>query len=74
MTRLITAVALATFFASPVLAKTINHHHAGGTMQTAPSYRADPPVFEGGRYIGQDPDANVRSELNRDYGSSEGAY
>jgi hypothetical protein len=73
MTRLITAVALATMFASPVLAKTF-HHQAGGYVQTAPAYRSDPSVVEGGRYIGRDPDANVRSELYRDYGSSEGAY
>ncbi len=43
-------------------------------MQSAPVYRAAPPSFEDGRLIGQDPDANVRSELNRDYGQSMGAY
>jgi hypothetical protein len=79
MKAVITAVALATFFASPVFAKTYaNHHRATSTqglyMQAAPAYRADPPVVAGGRIVGQDPDANVRGELNRDYGSSVGAY
>ena len=78
MKSVITAIAMATLFASPVLAKTpVNHHRAaqaqGLYMQAAPAYRAAPTV-EGGRLIGQDPDANVRGELNRDYGQSMGAY
>jgi hypothetical protein len=77
MKKLITAVALTMFFASPVLAKTVNHHRAASTqglyMQVAPAYQAGSwgtDTLNGGR----DPDANVRSELNRDYGQSMGAY
>jgi len=78
MKAVITAVALATFFASPVFAKTlVNHHRAAATaastqglyLQAAPRYQA--PLGTTG---GQDPDANIRSELNRDYGQSQGAY
>ena len=43
-----------------------------GTFVTAPAF-AQPPskpsnaVIVGGRYVGQDPDAAIRSELRRDY-------
>jgi hypothetical protein len=77
MKKLITALALIAFFASPVLAKTATHHRAdsaqGYSMQTAPRYQAQ---TWGGNALsgGRDPDANIRSELNRDYGQSLGAY
>jgi len=79
MKAVITAVALATFFASPVFAKTpVNHHRAAATaastqglyLQAGPRYQAAPLGTTGG----QDPDSNIRSELNRDYGQSLGAY
>jgi hypothetical protein len=82
MKAVITAVALATFFASPVFAKTlVNHHRAAATaastqglyMQAAPRYQGA-PLGTSGTTGGQDPDSNIRSELNRDYGQSQGAY
>jgi len=54
MKILVAALALATLTASPALA------------QSAPFSDA---VIVGGKYVGQDPDANVRLQLRRDAGS-----
>jgi hypothetical protein len=53
MKTVATLVAFATFIAAPAIA------------QTPP--KSSNAVIVGGHYIGQDPDAAVRSELRRDY-------
>jgi hypothetical protein len=77
MKNLITALALTAFFASPVLAKTAARHRTDATqdlsVQAAQRYQAQ--TWGGNAPSGgRDPDANIRSELNRDYGQSQGAY
>ncbi len=73
MKKLMTAIALATFIAAPAFAKTVAHKH-----HTAPStrglYMQSVPSFSNTPFGGQDPDPNVRTELQRDFGQSEGAY
>jgi hypothetical protein len=54
MKTIIAALALATLVAAPTF--------------TQPAIAAD-EVIVGGKYIGQDPDANVRLQLRRDAGS-----
>jgi hypothetical protein len=54
MKTIIAALALATLVAAPTF--------------TPPAIAAD-EVIVGGKYIGQDPDANVRLQLRRDVGS-----
>jgi hypothetical protein len=53
MKTLATIVALTTFLGAPAFAQ-------------APSRSSDIVTF-GGKYVGQDPDAAIRSELKRDY-------
>lgn len=53
MKTLATIVVFATFIAAPAFAQ-------------APSKSSDVVSF-GGKYVGQDPDAAIRSELRRDY-------
>jgi hypothetical protein len=49
--------------ANPSLAQPARHNsnHASGHVETAPD-----AVFFGGRYLGRDPDPNIRFELRRD--------
>jgi len=54
MKTLITSLVLATLIAAPTV--------------TTPAFAADEVVM-GNRVIGADPDANVRLQLRRDYGS-----
>jgi hypothetical protein len=56
MKSLITALALAALFAAPALTTT-------ATVASAED------VWDGGKRIGADPDANVRLQLRRDAGS-----
>jgi len=53
MKTIATLVAFATFIAAPAIA------------QTPP--KSSQTVIIGGQYVGQDPDAAIRSELRRDY-------
>ena len=53
MKTIATLVAFATFIAAPAFAQ-------------APPKTSD-RVTVGGRYVGQDPDAAIRSEMRRDY-------
>ena len=53
MKSLATLVALATFIAAPAFAQ--------------PPSKPSDTVTVGGRYVGQDPDSAIRSELRRDY-------
>jgi len=55
MKTLITALALATLIAAPAL--------------TTATVASAEEVFVGGKSIGADPDANVRLQLRRDFGS-----
>ena len=57
MKTLVTIVALATLIASPAFA------------QTPPKSNS---VTVGGKYVGQDPDAGIRSQLMRDYSTHAG--
>jgi hypothetical protein len=66
MTKLAAAVALVVLAASPAFAQPSRH--------PAPMHSPGPNVvIENSQYIGRDPDANVRAELRRDYGTYLGA-
>lgn len=72
---ILSVVGIAAMVASPAFAKTRNHVQAQAQTQVeqpaaAPSTTV---VAPNGRVIGTDPDINVRSELLRDYPTSEGA-
>jgi hypothetical protein len=64
-----TAVVLAILVASPSFAHPSRHAQYGSINQPAV---ASDVVTESGRYIGQDPDANIRAELRRDSSSYVG--
>jgi hypothetical protein len=72
MKILITAVALAAMAASPAFARThVRHHAAPVYAQPEAGYAAPQAynrgeVFQGNEYIGSDPDARVRLEMQRD--------
>lgn len=57
--------ALATMIASPVFAQ--SPARRAPAPVTNPAY----DVYEGGLYIGSDPDLNVRLALRRDYNSHD---
>jgi hypothetical protein len=61
MKTLIAVAALAAVIASPALARPA-HHQSGEA------------VISGDRYLGSDPDANVRFDLQREAGSRNGGY
>ena len=66
MKTLLSAAALAALFAFPV------HAQAARVAGGQPSQMTNVPwdaVIDEGQVIGQDPDANVRLELRRDYSS-----
>ena len=74
MKKLILAAALATLVAAPALAQgqysaTARHgydRYAGIRAQALPSSGGD-NVIVNGQYVGSDPDANVRLQLQRDF-------
>ena len=71
-TTLLTAFGFVALLATPALAqKPVHHHHyaSGPYASVAPA----PTAIWGGRSVGTDPDANVRSELQRDWATSQGA-
>ena len=59
MKFLATALAVATFIASPAFAQ-------------SPNAPAPSQVVVGNKYVGQDPDAGIRSQLIRDYSTHAG--
>ncbi len=72
MKKFVTAVALAALVATPALAKTVVHKHPAPQSAQGLYLQAEPSNTTPSR--GQDPDPNIRSELQRDYGQSLGAY
>ena len=74
----ISAVALGAFVASPALAASRHHvrHSYAGAYAYAHGYDGHPfnaggvnspgPIYRQGRYLGTDPDPNVRAEIARD--------
>jgi hypothetical protein len=72
MKTLITAVTLAALVATPALAKTVVHKHPAAPPAQGLYLQAEPSYGTPNRV--QDPDPNIRSELQRDIGQSEGAY
>jgi Tfp pilus assembly protein FimT len=71
MKKVLTTLALLTVIATPAFAQTTKQDAMKSNAQApfATSYQND-TVVEDGNVIGQDPDANVRLELRRDYESS----
>ena len=59
---LVTAFGLAALAATPAFAQKHAHRAPAGPYASV----NEPPVVEGGRLIGTDPDAQVRFELGRD--------
>jgi hypothetical protein len=59
------ALALTVLAASPAFA--LSNGHALSHPTRLGAFVSD-AVIIGGRYIGQDPDPNIRTELRRDYG------
>jgi hypothetical protein len=60
MKTLIVFAALATAIASPALAR--------------PAHHPDNSVMSGSQYLGSDPDANVRFDLQRESGTRNGSF
>ncbi len=80
---LVSAVGLAVVLASPADAAKARKHRKHVTFHTAPvmvnvRYRgtnlfpAGPVMFNGGEYLGDDPDPFIRSQLLRDLGAHFG--
>jgi len=67
MKVLISAAGLAVLATSPVFAATHVRQHAPVTTH------APMVVAPNGQVIGTDPDARIRSDMLRDFGTSEGA-
>jgi hypothetical protein len=65
-----TAFAFVALLATPALAQKAHHYSSGpyASVETPA-----PAAIEEGRSVGTDPDANVRSELQRDWQTSQGA-
>jgi hypothetical protein len=66
MKTLIVLAALATAIASPALARPA--HHTDRAPHTENS------VTTGNQYLGSDPDANVRFDLERESGTRNGSF
>ena len=77
MKVLITTVVLAAVVATPVLAQTTDrriHQRSpqgdqfyGQSVERPHSANPTYDVYEGGQYVGSDPDPNVRQQLQNDY-------
>jgi hypothetical protein len=67
---LISVVGLAVLATSPVLAASHVRHTAAATATTARSTTVFAP---NGQKIGADPDAQIRMEMRRDWGTGVGA-
>ena len=68
---LLTALGFVALLATPALAQKPAHHYASGPY--ASTAMPAPAAIEEGRSVGTDPDANIRSELQRDWQTSQGA-
>ncbi len=71
MKRLILIAAAAGLLAAPVLAQTSPKKPTAQQVQAAkkaPKAGNGNDVYCGGKYLGSDPDANVRDQIKRDYG------
>jgi hypothetical protein len=69
---LLSAFGFVALLATPALAqKPVHHHYASGPYASVAM--PAPAAVEEGRSVGTDPDANVRSELQRDWQTSQGA-
>ena len=58
-------VLAASVVASPALARNASHH---------PAHRHGDAVYDGGTYIGSDPDPQVQFDLEREFNSRNGSY
>jgi hypothetical protein len=67
---LLTAFGFVALLATPALAQK-PHHYASGPYASVAT--PAPAAIEEGRSVGTDPDVNVRSELQRDWATSQGA-
>jgi hypothetical protein len=70
---LLTALGLAVLAATPALAAKKPVHQTNAPDAYASVATPPPAAIEEGRSVGTDPDANVRSELQRDWATSIGA-
>jgi hypothetical protein len=69
---LLSAFGLVALLATPALAqKPVHHTYASGPYASVAT--PAPAAVEEGRSVGTDPDANIRSELQRDWQTSQGA-
>jgi hypothetical protein len=80
MRKILTTVALFAVIAAPAFGKPLHGSHVGnaksgqqgatGSYAQAPGATRPNPnsIFEGGRFIGQDPDLAIREELLREDG------
>jgi hypothetical protein len=69
-TVIATALLAVAVMASPALARTAAHngsHHASPAAQ-------DRSVYQGGVYLGSDPDPQVQFDLEREFNSRHGGY
>ena len=64
-TVIATALLAVTVMASPALART-NPHHAAQQQGNS--------VYQGGTYLGSDPDPQVQFDLEREFNSRHGGY
>lgn len=70
-TVIATALLAATVMASPALARNGSHHAA---HQQGYSHQQGSSVYEGGTYLGSDPDPQVQFDLEREFNSRNGGY
>lgn len=66
MKTLAAAVVMAAFIASPALAHRTGTSPFNVQVAAPDAVRgATTPIYSGGRYVGQDPDIRIRSDLRR---------
>ena len=69
-TRIFVAAGLlAAMIASPALAQTTTPQRTEASASDQGSRPSD--VYVGGRYVGSDPDPNIRAQLPREHGGTE---
>jgi len=74
---IVSALAMVALLATPALAKSRKHPAPVGQgiyNTAAPNAVGSTAVEADGRIIGADPDPQIRTQLQRDFGSSVGAY
>ncbi len=65
-TVIATALLAVTVIASPALARTASHNAAQQQQGNS--------VYQGGEYLGSDPDPQVQFDLEREFNSRHGGY